>query len=66
MKISTSNNGEDYTIEIEDDNAVFSFELTIFNKDGRTYIDYVNSSRESYNLLNIENNIITNEVPTQE
>jgi hypothetical protein len=67
MKIETTNDGEDYTIFIEDSNKNFSFELNIVNRDNEVFIDYTNSDNDLFNLLTVtKDGQIIREVPELE
>lgn len=66
MQVKTNNDGEWYTVTVEDSSKHFSFEIDIVNRDGLLYIDYTNSDNIKYNLLKIENDQVTSEVPQVE
>jgi hypothetical protein len=68
MLLKTESDGDFTSITISDSGKKFEFELYIKNNtDGSLSIDYYNSSRECYNLLNIlSSGEVKNEVPVLE
>lgn len=65
MIVTTTNDGKEMTVKIEDAGKRFAYTLTIVNREnGSIFVDYENSARDCYNLLTIEKDgTITNEVP---
>ncbi len=66
MIVKTETDGTVTTVSISDSGKYFEFEIEIWNaENGKVMIDYVNSERDTYNLLTVEDNgAIINEVPT--